>query len=87
MRDANNAMIQELSRKIDSIEAELKTKKEKSVEEKADEISKDRPEYYEKYAKESDTDLYEQYKTYQNTPNELKRLDTEFAERLILDNP
>ena len=87
MRDANNTMIQELSRKIDSIETELKTKKEKSVEEKADEISKDRPEYYEKYAKESHTDLYEQYKTYQNTPNELKRLDTEFAERLILDNP
>ena len=87
MRDANNTMIQELSRKIDSLETELKTKKEKSVEEKADEISKDRPEYYEKYAKESHTDLYEQYKTYQNTPNELKRLDTEFAERLILDNP
>ena len=87
MRDANNTMIQELSRKIDSIETELKTKKEKSVEEKADEISKDRPEYYEKYARESHTDLYEQYKTYQNAPNELKRLDTEFAERLILDNP
>ena len=87
MRDANNTMIQELSRKIDSLESELKTKKEKSVEEKADEISKDRPEYYEKYAKESHTDLYEQYKTYQNAPNELKRLDTEFAERLILDNP
>ena len=87
MRDANNTMIQELSRKIDSIETELKAKKEKSVEEKADEISKDRPEYYEKYAKESHTDLYEQYKTYQNTPKELKRLDTEFAERLILDNP
>ncbi|MDR0608120.1 MAG: hypothetical protein LBG52_07470, partial [Candidatus Peribacteria bacterium] len=60
-----------------------------SVTTKAESIAKNRDSYYKNFAKESHKDLYERYekaKTEQNT-KELQNLDTELAERLILDDP
>lgn len=83
MRDGYNSMISDMARKMEPVERELAEKPAKSVEEKAQDISEYRNEYYEKFAKESHPDLYEQYQKNKNNSEELKRIDTELAERLI----
>ncbi len=87
MRDGYYSMISDMARKMEPVERELAEKPAKSVEEKAQDISEYRNEYYEKFAKESHPDLYEQYQKNKNNSEELKRIDTELAERLILDDP
>jgi len=64
-------------------------KKPESIFNKAEDISVNRESYYNHYAKDSHPDLHGRYQLAksENNVSELRKLDTELAERLILDNP
>ncbi|MDR2540238.1 MAG: hypothetical protein LBD11_00185 [Candidatus Peribacteria bacterium] len=87
-RDLTNHQITDIKRAQEAVSQKMP----ESVESKAKDIAKNRESYYESFAKDSHSDLYERYQQYLtenpiNKANALKTLDTEFAERLILDNP
>ncbi|MDR0860891.1 MAG: hypothetical protein LBO09_08210 [Candidatus Peribacteria bacterium] len=87
-RDHTNQQIMDIKRAQESVAQ--KTPETISI--KAEDIAKNRESYYENFAKDSHPDLYERYQQYLTEnpikkANALKTLDTEFAERLILDNP
>jgi hypothetical protein len=87
-RDLTNQQITDIKRNQEVVAQ----KPTESVTTKAEDIANHRESYYENFAKNSHPDIYERYQSYNtenpvNKANALKNLDTELAERLILDNP
>jgi hypothetical protein len=85
VRDATNQKITEIKQQQEAVSK----KKLEVISEKAEDIAKNRNSYYENFAKKSHKDLYERYEKakLENNAEALQNIDTELAERLILDNP